>query len=82
MSYTELDALSHQRTAPVAGALRWLNVNPNLPAEQARVSELFERLAVDLLRAVTRDDPELTRALVLLTQAKDAAVRASIADAE
>jgi hypothetical protein len=44
------------------------------------VAWLFEDLAAKLLEAIHGDDPELTRALVLLTQAKDSAVRAKLAD--
>lgn len=75
-----LSDLAQGRHPSVTAAARWLTVNPALPADLALVSVLFENLGAQLLQNVKADDPELTRALGLLTQAKDAAVRAAIAD--
>lgn len=77
MSASELGAGRHRS---VQDAARWLEVNPSLPEPLAVVSRMFETTARLVLEAVEVDDPELTRALVLLTQAKDAAVRAKIAE--
>lgn len=71
-----------RRHPSVKSAARWLEVNSRLQGDQLQVAGLFRAMACDLLEWIDGDDPELTRALVLLTQAKDAAVRASIADAE
>lgn len=75
-----LEELAAQRHPSVRAAARWLVVNRALEGAPRGVSWLFEDIAAKLLEAVQGDDPELTRALVLLTQAKDAAVRAKIAE--
>lgn len=79
---TELEAALTSRHRAVSDAGRWLVVNPALPDHLATVSRLFERLAGELLELVPLDDPELTRALTGLTQAKDSAVRAAIVAAD
>lgn len=75
-----LAELALGRNPAVKSAARWLVVNQALEGAPRGVSWLFEDLGAKLLEAVRVDDPELTRALVLLTQAKDAAVRAKIAE--
>lgn len=78
----ELATALEGRHPGIRSAGRWLVVNPNLSGLPAVVSRRFESCAARLLQLVKVDDPELTRALTLLTQAKDAAVRAAIADQE
>lgn len=68
------------RHPSVHGAGRWLIANSSLRGASLGVATLFEDLAGNLLAAIATDDPELTRALTLLTQAKDAAVRAKLID--
>lgn len=75
-----LVALARHRHRAVSDAARWLVANPTLQGAPRGVAWLFEELACKLLEAVHGDDPELTRALVALTQAKDHAVRAKLAD--
>jgi hypothetical protein len=75
-------ATAEGRHPGVTAAARWLDVNPGLTPELAKIAQIFARAAVDLLNAVGGDDPELTRALSALTQAKDSAVRAAIASAD
>ncbi len=77
-----LSELLTKRHQSVRAAGRWLLVNPALPEHLARVSGRFADLAAALLYAIPVDDPELTRALTLLCQAKDSAVRAAIVAAE
>jgi len=77
---SRLAELAASRHRAVADPARWLVVNPALKGAPAGGSWLFEDLACKLLEAVHGDDPELTRSLVLLTQAKDAAVRAKLVD--
>ena len=77
-----LRELAVGRAPGVQLAVRWLVVNPALPDAPAGVAWLFQDLATKILEAVHADDPELTRALTLLTQAKDAAVRAKLAEIE
>jgi len=67
------------RHRAVQAAARWLVANENLPAPALDVAQDFERLAIVLLGRVTVDNPQLTRCLDTLTQAKDYAVRAVLA---
>ena len=77
----DLVAQAATRDRAVSDAARWLQPNPNLPqGRPSAVAWACAGLAAFLLDAVEHDDPELTRALVTLTQAKDHAVRAAIAD--
>lgn len=94
MSLEEIDAdaerpsltqLAATRHPSVRSAARWLETgqrSSDRPPLANLVARRFERTAERLLALVKADDPELTRALVLLTQAKDAAVRAAIAESE
>lgn len=77
-----LTSILEGRHPSVRSAGRWLVPNPNLNGTLAVVARRFEACARFLLTAVKSDDPELTCALTLLTQAKDAAVRAAIVDQE
>jgi hypothetical protein len=67
------------RHRAVQDAARWLEANPKLTGVAANVALVFETVATSLLDRLP-DDPELTRCLVALTQAKDHAVRASLAE--
>lgn len=76
-----LGDLAAKRHPSVRQAARWLDMAERAPDRPAAgVAWLFQDVATKLLEAVHQDDPELTRAVVLLTQAKDAAVRAKIAE--
>jgi hypothetical protein len=80
-----LASILEGRHPSVRSAGRWLITDQRAqdrPGAVAVVARRFESVARFVLTAVKSDDPELTRALVLLTQAKDAAVRAAIAESE
>lgn len=80
-----LASILEGRHPSVRSAGRWLITDQRAqdrPGVVAVVARRFEACARFLLTAVKSDDPELTRALTLLTQAKDAAVRAAIVDQE
>lgn len=64
------------RHRAVTDAARWLDANQALPVELRAISNGFANLAIELLNAIPLDDPQLTRCLDTLTQAKDYAVRA------
>jgi hypothetical protein len=68
------------RHAGTQAALQWL-VFSHLPEALRRYSEPFYVAAVELVRTVLTDSPELTTALNKLVEAKDAEVRAGIRDA-
>lgn len=68
------------RHAGVQHALQWL-VFSHLPESLRQYSEPFYTAAVELVRTITTDSPELTTALNKLIEAKDSAVRAGIKDA-
>jgi len=57
---------------------RWFHDGSHLPGRAAAVSQVFATSLVALLGLVDVDDPELTRALFGMLQAKDAAVRAAL----
>jgi hypothetical protein len=62
--------------------LRWLIPNPHLPTGTPWfVADRFHALGAELVR-ILHDGPQLTIALQRLIDAKDAAVRQAIADAE
>jgi hypothetical protein len=71
-----LSEATADRHRAVADAARWLEPNPNLPEAAFGIAEHFEGLAATLLDRIATDDPQLTRCLDTLTQAKDYAVRA------
>lgn len=75
-----LTALAADRHPAIQSAARWLVANPQLQGGPRGVAWLFEDLAAKLLEAIHSDDPQLTHALGHLTVAKDAAVRAKLAD--
>lgn len=67
-----------ERHSAVQNALRFFvyeHLQHGLPR---KVSAMFATLAGDLIRVIRTDDPELTRSLGRLLEAKDAAVRAAI----
>jgi len=74
-------SLLEGRHRAVIDACRWLD-STHLPLHLRVVAELFEDTASNLLHLVKTDDPELTRAINRLVEAKDAAVRAKIAEGE
>jgi hypothetical protein len=63
----------------VCDALQWLTFS-HLPKSLRPFSAPFYTAAVDLVRTVFTDSPELTTALNKLVEAKDSAVRAGIKD--
>lgn len=65
------------RHAGVQYALQWLTFS-HLPKTLRVYSEPFYTAAVELVRTVLFDSPELTTALNKLIEAKDSAVRAGI----
>ncbi len=69
--------LTDGRHPGVKDALQWLTFS-HLPASLQNYSRPFYQTAVELVIEVGTDSPELTTALNLLVQAKDAAVRAGI----
>jgi hypothetical protein len=69
----------HQSTRQVA---RWLTPNPNLPAGAPATVAAVMCDTRDRLLDLVGDGPEFTVALRHLVDAKDAAVRQAIADAE
>jgi len=68
------------RASAVHAAARWLAYEHLTDPETRQVSASCARLAAEMLGRIKTDDPELTRGLVLLRQAKDAFVCASLAD--
>jgi len=74
------ERVAQDRHPGVRDALQWLTYS-HLPEGLRRYSEPFYVAAVELVRAVLTDSPELTTALNKLVEAKDAGVRAGIRDA-
>jgi hypothetical protein len=71
------DALTDGRDPEIRSALQWLTF-AHLPESLRHFSAPFYQAAVDLLREVGGDSPELKAALNKLIEAKDAGVRAGI----
>jgi hypothetical protein len=69
--------ITEGRHPGVRDALQWLTFS-HLPGPLQNFSRPFYQTAVELIYEVTTDSPELTTALDILVQAKDAAVRAGI----
>lgn len=63
----------------VRDALQWLTFS-HLPEQLQEFSRPFYQTAVELVRTILTDSPELTTALNKLIEAKDSAVRAGIKD--
>jgi hypothetical protein len=74
------DAITQGRHPGVRDAFQWLTYS-HLPRELKAFSAPFYQGAFELLLEIPADSPELTTALNLLVQAKDAAVRAGIKSA-
>lgn len=76
--YLDDRAILQGRHPAVAGVARFLlEVNPNLPAELARIAREYRIVARWLLDTIP-DGPELAVALRKLLESKDAAVRAAL----
>lgn len=77
-----VESAAERRAPEVRAAARWLDVTPAV-AERGGAAmgaaQAFAGCAVGLLHTVSVDTPELVRALLSLTSAKDEAVRAAIA---
>lgn len=73
------ERLTEGRHPGVRDALQWLTFS-HLPQALQRYSQPFYVAAVELVRTVLTDCPELTTALNKLIEAKDSAVRAGIKD--
>lgn len=71
------EAVTAGRHPGVHDALQWLTYS-HLPPALRRYSAPFYETAVDLVREISVDSPELTTALNKLIEAKDSAVRAGI----
>lgn len=63
----------------VRDALQWLAFS-HLPEQLREFSAPFYNAAVELVRTITADSPELTTALNRMVEAKDWAVRSGIKD--
>lgn len=63
----------------VHDALQWLTFS-HLPEQLQEFSRPFYQTAVEMVRTILTDSPELTTALNKLIEAKDSAVRAGIKD--
>ncbi len=70
-------AVTQGRHPGVRDALQWLCFS-HLPSDLQRYSEPFYLTAVELVRTVLTDSPELTTSLNKLIEAKDSAMRAGI----
>jgi len=78
----DLSEAAAARHRAVRDITRWFTFS-HLPAGTPRdVSALVADLAVTILKTIPADDPELTRGLSRLLEAKDSLVRAAIAARE
>lgn len=73
------ERVTEGRHPGVRSALQWLAYS-HLPQELQAFSVPFYATAVELVRTITMDSPELTTALNKLIEAKDWSVRAGIRD--
>lgn len=71
------DAATQGRHPGVRDALQWLCFS-HLPEVLQRFSRPFYQSAIEIIRTVLVDSPELTTALNKLIEAKDSAMRAGI----
>lgn len=70
--------IATNRHQSVQDVVRFLEPNPNLRAPQFDIADSVETLAVEILRTIRKDSPELTVGLRKLLEAKDCFVRASL----
>lgn len=71
------EAVTRGRHPGIRDGLQWLTY-AHLPEPLRKFSEPFYDAAVDIIRRVETDSPELTTALNRLIEAKDSAMRAGI----